>query len=332
MLNIAKPLQQNCKGFFWVAKKAYLRDMKIQELKEHLKACTPQLRVDGQSPFQLAEQPTDWLAHQPELAALSAEHLQAQAKKLVKKNLKALSEAQELLYASQRYAVLIIFQAMDAAGKDSAIKHVMSGINPQGCQVFSFKKPTSRDYRHNFLWRSYLSLPEKGRIGIFNRSYYEETIVTRVHPQYLEAQALPSQPGDDPHFWEKRYRDIRNFEQHLHDNGTLVLKFFLHLSQEEQRTRLVARLENPDKHWKYDASDIEERRFWDQYQAAYQESITATSSHDCPWYIMPADHKWPLRAAIAHIITTKIQDLNLSYPRTDPQQIKEALQLLKNEK
>lgn len=303
--------------------------MKQRELKAELERCLPLTEIRSGKNFRLGEHHPDWMA-QKELAELAPSKLNKQAKRFVKKNLAELSEAQELLYASGNFSLLVIFQAMDAAGKDSAIKHVMGGINPQGCQVFSFKAPTSRDYQHNFLWRSYLSLPEKGRIGIFNRSYYEETLVTRVHPEYLEKQNLPPGPIDDD-FWQQRYRDIRHFEEHLHQNGTVILKFFLHLSKEEQKQRLLARLANPDKHWKFDPSDVRERRHWETFQQAYEDCIRATATEYAPWYVLPSDHKWPLRAMVASIITHRIKALPLSYPAVDAEALRQAESELQKE-
>ncbi|MEA2874455.1 MAG: hypothetical protein QOH67_4532, partial [Hyphomicrobiales bacterium] len=202
-----------------------------------------------------------------------------------------LSAQQELLYASNRHAVLIIFQAMDAAGKDGATKHVMSGVNPQGCQVFSFKHPSGEELQHDFLWRTTRHLPERGRIGIFNRSYYEEVIIVRVHPDLLFNEGLVDRPSDDRKVWQSRYRSILGLERHLHDNGTRVIKFFLHLSKEEQRRRFLQRIDRPEKNWKFSQADIEERAFWPQYMDAYEKCLSATSTHESPWYIVPADDK-----------------------------------------
>ncbi len=229
-----------------------------------------------------------------------------------------LDEAQNLLYASDTHSVLLIFQAMDAAGKDGTIRHVMSGVNPQGCQVFSFKKPSAEELDHNFLWRYMKALPERGRIGIFNRSYYEDVLVVKVHPEWLGPGA-PAKP--DKNFWEKRYEDINNFEKHLTRNGTLVLKFFLHLSKDEQRRRFIERLTNPQKHWKFSDADLAEREHWKDYRKAFEDAITATSTKRAPWYIIPADRKYVARALVADIVTTAIQDLKLEYPKVSEEKM-----------
>ena len=228
---------------------------------------------------------------------------------------KRLDAAQELLYASDTHSVLLIFQAMDAAGKDGTIRHVMSGVNPQGCQVFSFKKPSAEELDHNFLWRYMKALPERGRIGIFNRSYYEDVLVVKVHPEWLG----PGQPANpDAKFWEKRYEDINNFEKHLARNGTLVLKFFLHLSKGEQKRRFLERLTNPDKHWKFSEADMAERELWKDYQKAFEEALSATSTKRAPWHVIPADRKYVAHALVADIVTTAIQSLDLEYPKVSP--------------
>jgi PPK2 family polyphosphate:nucleotide phosphotransferase len=217
------------------------------------------------------------------------------------------------LYANDVYSVLVILQAMDAAGKDGTIKHVMSGINPQGCQFFSFKKPSDEELDHNFLWRYMKALPERGRIGIFNRSYYEEVLVVKVHPDLCERQKLP--PGKrGKSFWQERYDDINHFERHLSRNGTIILKFFLHISKDEQKKRFLERLETPEKHWKFSASDLAERGFWKEYMEAFEEALSATSTEWAPWYIIPADHKWVARAVVADILTSAIGSLHLTFP------------------
>ena len=225
-----------------------------------------------------------------------------------------LSAQQELLYASNRHAVLIIFQAMDAAGKDGAIKHVMSGVNPQGCQVFSFKHPSGEELQHDFLWRTTRHLPERGRIGIFNRSYYEEVVIVRVHPDLLLNEGLVDRPPDDRKVWQSRYRSILGLERHLHDNGTRVIKFFLHLSKEEQRRRFLQRIDRPEKNWKFSQADIEERAFWPQYMDAYEKCLSATSTHESPWYIVPADDKHNTWLIVSEIILETLQNLKMSYP------------------
>lgn len=226
-----------------------------------------------------------------------------------------MSAWQSLLYAQNRYSLLLIFQALDAAGKDGAIKHVMSGVNPQGCQVYSFKHPSAQELEHDFLWRTTRSLPERGRIGIFNRSYYEEVLIVRVHPEILAAQNLPRTILDDGDFWNHRYRSINDLEKHLHRNGTRIVKFFLHLSKEEQRKRFLARIDDPDKNWKFSHADIAERQLWTQYQVAYEACIAATSTRRAPWYVIPADDKENARLIISQVILDTLKELRLAYPR-----------------
>jgi PPK2 family polyphosphate:nucleotide phosphotransferase len=232
-------------------------------------------------------------------------------------HVKALSAQQELLYASNSYAVLLIFQAMDAAGKDGAIQHVMSGVNPQGCQVFSFKHPSPVELQHDFLWRTTRDLPERGRIGIFNRSYYEEVLIARVHPEILRAQRLPSKLLDERTVWRHRYRSIENLERHLDRNGTRIIKFFLHLSKEQQRKRFLERIEKPEKNWKFSSADIEERKFWNQYMKAYEKCLAATSTKHSPWYVVPADDKQNARLIVSRIVLDTVEALDLSYPKTN---------------
>ena len=227
-----------------------------------------------------------------------------------------LSERQELLYASNRHAVLIIFQAMDAAGKDGAIKHVMSGINPQGCQVFSFKHPSANELNHDFLWRTTRDLPERGRIGIFNRSYYEEVLIARVHPQILRGEGLPGKDAHSKDIWHGRYRSIAQLEGHLHRNGTRIIKFFLHVSKDEQRKRFVERIERPEKNWKFNLADVEERKYWKDYMHAYESALSATSTGRAPWYIVPADDKLSTRLIVSRIVLDTMEALNLSFPKT----------------
>jgi len=234
----------------------------------------------------------------------------------------ALAELQDKLYAQDRWAVLLIFQAMDAAGKDGTIKHVMSGVNPQGCQVFSFKAPTSEDLDHDYLWRCMKCLPQRGCIGIFNRSYYEETLVVRVHPELLERQKLPEERITKD-IWKERYQDIRSFERYLTRNGILIRKFFLHVSKKEQKRRFLERLEKPDKNWKFSGSDIRERECWDAYMEAYEDTIRATASSDAPWYVVPADNKWFTRAVVAAAVIEALAGLDLRYPKVGKQQRKE---------
>lgn len=264
-----------------------------------------------------------------ELRALGKDALKARAKEFLARNVEELTEAQELLYASDTCSVLLVFQAMDAAGKDGTIKHVMSGVNPQGCQVFSFKHPSAEELDHNFLWRYARRLPERGRIGIFNRSYYEEVLVVRVHADILERQKLPDGKRGKS-FWEARYADINNFERHLARNGTLILKFFLNVSKREQKQRFLDRLQNPEKHWKFSAADIRERGFWDDYMEAYEDALSATSTDWAPWYVIPADHKFVTRALVAFIVADRIKALELEYPKVSSEQ-KKALAAARRE-
>ena len=245
-------------------------------------------------------------------------------KKALSKQVDRLSAQQALLYASNSHAVLLIFQAMDTAGKDGVISHVMSGVNPQGCQVFSFKHPSVTELQHDFLWRTTRDLPERGRIGIFNRSYYEEVLIVRVHPELLKGEALIDAPSDDQAFWRRRYQSITNLESHLHANGTRIVKIFLHLSKDEQRKRLLSRIDDPDKTWKFSADDIKERSFWDDYMRAYEACIGATTTPEAPWYIVPADDKKDARLIVSQIILDTFKDLKMSYPKVSPEQV-EAL-------
>jgi PPK2 family polyphosphate:nucleotide phosphotransferase len=235
---------------------------------------------------------------------------------LLQQHVEELSKLQRLLYASNRYAVLLIFQAMDAAGKDGAIRHVMSGVNPQGCQVFSFKHPSATELEHDFLWRTTRSLPERGRIGIFNRSYYEEVLIVRVHPEILRTQGLPDALVDANTVWKERYRSIVNLEHHLSRNGTRVIKVFLHLSKEEQRVRFLARIDDPDKNWKFSLADLHERTYWKQYRKAYEACLAATSTHYAPWYIVPADDKENARLIVSQIVLDALNELKMAYPKT----------------
>ena len=248
---------------------------------------------------------------------------------LLSRHIKALSAQQELLYASNRFALLLIFQAMDAAGKDGAIAHVMSGINPQGCQVFSFKHPSAAELQHDFLWRTTRNLPERGRIGIFNRSYYEEVLIVRVHPEILRAEGLPDTSAGDEAIWHDRYRSIVNLERHLHRNGTRVIKFFLHLSKEEQRKRFIDRIDKPEKNWKFSLADIEERKFWKDYMRAYGKCLSATSTEQAPWYVVPADDKQNTRLIVSRILLDTVEKLDLSYPKTTPARRRELRSLRK---
>ena len=248
-------------------------------------------------------------------------------RELLDKQIEELSMLQRLQYASNRYAVLLIFQAMDAAGKDSAIRHVMSGINPQGCQVFSFKQPNAMELDHDFLWRTNQCLPERGRIGIFNRSYYEEVLIVRVHPEILQSQWLPNELLDDKNIWQERYDSIVDLENHLHRNGTRIIKFFLHLSKEEQRKRFLERIDTPEKSWKFSAADVEERKYWKDYMHAYEACLSATSTKVAPWYVVPADDKKNSQLIISEIILDTFKELKMSYPEADVNRQQELLSI-----
>ncbi|HEY1233237.1 MAG TPA: ADP-polyphosphate phosphotransferase [Candidatus Binatia bacterium] len=256
-------------------------------------------------------------------------HNKKEFKQALQEHVDELSELQSLLYASNRFAILLIFQAMDAAGKDSAIKHVMSGINPQGCQVYSFKHPSLEELDHDFLWRTTRNLPERGRIGIFNRSYYEEVLIVRVHKDLLRAENLPEQVLDDKNIWQERYRSIRDLEAHLHRNGTRIVKFFLHVSKEEQRKRFLARIDEPEKNWKFNRGDIEEREYWRDYMDAYEACLESTSTRDSPWFIVPADGKHNARLIISEIILHTLRKLKMSYPALDEKRRDELRSLRK---
>jgi len=242
---------------------------------------------------------------------------------LLEEHTRKLAAQQSLLYASDSYALLLIFQAMDAAGKDSAIKHVMSGVNPQGCQVFSFKHPSAEDLDHDFLWNAARKLPERGKIGIFNRSYYEEVLIVRVHPEILQGQRVPVELLDPETIWRDRYRSIVNLEEHLHRNGTRVIKFFLHLSKEEQRKRFLKRIDEPEKNWKFSLADIEERKYWKQYMKAYEDCLSATSTRAAPWYIVPADDKGSAQLIVSRIVLDALKGLGMAYPESGPRRRRE---------
>jgi PPK2 family polyphosphate:nucleotide phosphotransferase len=250
-----------------------------------------------------------------------------QYQELLEQHVAQLSSQQQLLYASNRHAILLIFQGMDAAGKDGAIAHVMSGVNPQGCQVFSFKHPSPTELQHDFLWRTTRELPERGRIGIFNRSYYEEVLIVRVHPEILRSEAIPGNPHHDKKVWHDRYRSITNLERHLHGNGTRIIKFFLHLSKEEQRKRFLARIDEPEKNWKFSAADIAERKFWTRYMKAYEECLTATSTRNAPWYVVPADDKANARLIVSRIALDTLEGLKMTYPKTSAERRRELLSI-----
>jgi PPK2 family polyphosphate:nucleotide phosphotransferase len=253
----------------------------------------------------------------------------AQYQELLAEQVEQLSALQRLHYASNRYALLLIFQAMDAAGKDGAIRHVMSGVNPQGCQVFSFKHPSATELDHDFLWRTTQKLPERGRIGIFNRSYYEEVLIVRVHPEILHSQGLPPGLLDEKTIWRERYRSIVDLENHLHRNGTRIIKFFLHLSEEEQRKRFLERIDQPDKNWKFSLADIAERKHWKQYMQAYEECMSATSTRRAPWHAVPADDKENARLIIAKIVVDTLKGLRLAYPKPSAEHRRELLEIRK---
>jgi PPK2 family polyphosphate:nucleotide phosphotransferase len=247
----------------------------------------------------------------------------ARYEEILAKHVEKLSALQQLHYASSRHAVLLIFQAMDAAGKDGAIRHVMSGVNPQGCQVFSFKHPSAMELEHDFLWRTTRDLPERGRIGIFNRSYYEEVLVVRVHRDILRGEDIPDGSHHDGQLWHDRYRSINDLERHLHVNGTLVVKIFLHLSRDEQLQRFLARIDEPDKNWKVSSADIKERKFWKQYRTAYEECLSATSTNDAPWYVVPADDKENARLIVSQIVVDTLEGIGMSYPKVSVERARE---------
>ena len=252
-----------------------------------------------------------------------------QYEKSLAEHIEELSSLQRLHYASNRHALLLIFQAMDAAGKDGAIRHVMSGVNPQGCQVFSFKHPSALELEHDFLWRTSRCLPERGRIGIFNRSYYEEVLIVRVHPEILHSENLPDHVLDENTIWRDRYRSIVDMENHLFRNGTRIIKFFLHLSKEEQRKRFLDRIDEPEKNWKFSLADIQERKFWKQYMVAYEECLNATSTINAPWYVVPADDKKNARLIVSQIILDTFHELKMAYPKPTPQRRRELKSIRK---
>lgn len=269
--------------------------------------------------------------HDPAFTGRFREKSEAEEK--LRKDIARLARLQDVLYAQNRYAVLLVFQAMDAAGKDGTVKHVMSGVNPQGCQVYSFKAPSAEELDHDFLWRCHKALPERGRIGIFNRSYYEEVLVVRVHPRILESQNLPPRPSGDT-LWKRRFEDINHFERYLANNGVVILKFFLNLSRAEQKRRFLERIDTPEKNWKFSGSDVAERSHWNDYMAAYADVFSRTSTPWAPWYVIPADNKWFTRLAVADIIVRRLKKLDLHYPQpTDEHRasLLEARELLERE-
>ena len=295
-----------------------LKKLNKKELLQRAKKFSEQYCVGDDKNFILKDKPTSY----------SIEGDKTQVRKILKMGVKALAAMQDILYAQDKWSVLIIFQAMDAAGKDGAIKHVMSGINPQGCQVSSFKGPSSEELDHDYLWRCQKHLPERGRIGIFNRSYYEEVLVVRVHEQILRGQKIPEKLITKD-IWEDRFEDIRNFEKYLNRNGTVVIKFFLNLSKEEQKKRFIERVDNPDKNWKFSAADAKERGYWNDYMHAYEELIKNTSTKKSPWYVIPADDKSYARIAIASAIIHALDEMDLEYPKVSPEKIAELNEVKK---
>jgi PPK2 family polyphosphate:nucleotide phosphotransferase len=289
--------------------------MKTKEIIEKARRLSRPFRVTNGNKFRLKDaDPGDTLKFTSED--------KPRAKEALAIGIEALTQMQEKLYAEDKWAVLLIFQAMDAAGKDGAIKHVMSGVNPQGCQVFSFKSPSAEDLDHDYMWRCSKCLPNRGNIGIFNRSYYEETLVVRVHPEYLKKQKLPGKLVGK-NIWQDRFRDICNFEHYLSKNGISVCKFFLHISKKEQKRRFLERLQTPEKNWKFSSADINERRFWDDYQNAYEDMIRNTATKHAPWYVVPADNKWFTRVVVAAAVIDTMASLNLAYPKVGQDKLKE---------
>jgi PPK2 family polyphosphate:nucleotide phosphotransferase len=298
-----------------------VRPAKLDNLVDRAQKLARRYRVkDGES-FRLRD--TD----PGDTAWLKAEDKPA-AKDALQQGVEVLAELQEMLYAQDRWGVLLIFQAMDAAGKDGAIKHVMSGVNPQGCQVFSFKAPSPEDLDHDFLWRCSKNLPERGRIGIFNRSYYEEVLVVRVHEEFLQKQRMPPELVTKD-IWNERFRDIRNYERYLSDNGVLVRKFFLHLSRGEQKKRFLARIEDKEKNWKFSASDAQERAYWKDYMSAYEDMIRNTATKRAPWYVIPADNKWFTRIVVASAVIDALASIGLKYPKVGKEKVAELARIRK---
>lgn len=289
--------------------------MKMKRIVKRARELSQPFRVTTGKRFQLKDvDPGDTLDFKTED--------KPRAKEALEIGVEALSHFQEMLYAQDRWSVLLIFQAMDAAGKDGAIKHVMSGVNPQGCQVFSFKAPTSEDLDHDYLWRCLRRMPERGRIGIFNRSYYEETLVVRVHNELLQKQKLPPRLVTK-HIWKERFEDIRNVEQYLTHNGVVIRKFFLHVSKKEQKKRFLDRIDRPEKNWKFSSADARERGFWDDYMQAYEDMIRHTATKEAPWYVVPADNKWFTRVVVAAAVIDALSSLGLHFPEVGPQKLKE---------
>jgi PPK2 family polyphosphate:nucleotide phosphotransferase len=300
--------------------------MKFQDIREAMRV-PPDKKVD------LSDYDPVWVMPK-KLKRLSKEDARTAANAFLARTQRELADAQDLLYASDTCAILLILQGMDASGKDSTIKHVMSGVNPQGCEVYSFKQPSPEELDHNFLWRCAKVVPRRGHIGIFNRSYYEEVLVVRVHKELLDNEQLPLSTLNDKDFWKKRYDDINNFERHLTRNGTVILKCFLNISKAEQKKRFLKRLSDPTKHWKFSIGDVREREHWDEYQEAYEDALQATSTEWAPWYVVPSNHKWIARAMVARLLTDAIHSLHLKYPEPTAEQragLEEARQLLENE-
>jgi PPK2 family polyphosphate:nucleotide phosphotransferase len=289
--------------------------MKMKKVIDNARQFSKRFRITDGSKFKLNK------FDPGETLGLSSED-KPRAKEALENGVQALAELQDVLYAQDNWAILLIFQAMDAAGKDGAIKHVMSGVNPQGCQVFSFKAPSAEDLDHDYLWRCMKCLPNRGHIGIFNRSYYEETLVVRVHPEFLAKQKVPPNLVTKK-IWEERFQDIRSFERYLYRNGIIVVKFFLHVSEEEQKKRFLARADASEKNWKFSASDMAERGFWDDYQKAYEDLIRNTATKHSPWYVVPADNKWFTRLIVASAVIDTLASLSLCYPRVDKEKLAE---------
>lgn len=298
-----------------------IQDLSKKELIERAGKFSKKYRVGDGKDFKLKD-----YSHKPP-KKLSKEDIPL-VKDLLQQSISALSTLQEMLYASDRWSLLIVFQAMDAAGKDGAIKHVMSGVNPQGCQVTSFKAPSSEDLDHDFLWRCQKRLPERGRIGIFNRSYYEEVLVVRVHEKILQSQKIPEELKTKK-IWQERFEDIRNFEKYLYRNGTVIIKIFLHVSKNEQKKRFIERVDNPDKNWKFSAADARERQYWDDYQKAYEDMIRHTSTKNAPWYVIPADNKVFARIAIASAIIHALDQMKLEFPKVSEEKVAELQEIKK---
>jgi len=289
--------------------------MEVKELTKRAREFAKPFRITDGNKFRLEDiDPGETLGYGAEDKPRS--------KEVLAMGIEALAQLQDMLYAQDRWAVLLIFQAMDAAGKDGTIKHVMSGVNPQGCEVFSFKAPSAEDLDHDFLWRCMKHVPERGRIGIFNRSYYEETLVVRVHPEFLQGQKLPAELVTK-NIWDERHQDIRSFERYLTRNGVVIRKFFLHVSKGEQKKRFLERLENPEKNWKFSANDIKERGFWNDYMKAYEDMIRNTATAEAPWYVVPADNKWFTRVVVGAAIIEALDALDLHYPKVSKEKLQE---------